>query len=89
MTDIAANEGDATANFQIEFSNKLKKSHNIECFFNDKLIDVDDNKFLIEKKDFYCTLIIKNITLEDEGNYTIQCNNAKSSAQLAVNGYYA
>jgi hypothetical protein len=70
-------------------SKKIQARDEIKWTFNCRKIDAEnDKKYRIENENKTCKLIIKNITLEDEGTYTVEINGSKSSANLTVDGKY-
>jgi hypothetical protein len=85
MEDVTMDEGDVFTVFTVEYSKVLAQRHKIICKFNGHEI-VSGDKYEIKVSDNKLELRVKNICPEDEGTYTIQVQNAKSSAFLTVNG---
>jgi hypothetical protein len=86
LDDKEATEEDLSVFFEVELTKKAKRSDQIKWTLNGKKIDSDvDARYSIESNDKKSKLIIKNVRLEDEGNYALEVNGTKTSAQLTVN----
>lgn len=86
MEDKKAVENDAKAVFEMEMTKKIQPKDEIKWTFNGRKIDPDDKKYDVETDNKTCRLIIKNITLEDEGDYSVEINGSRSNANLIVEG---
>ncbi len=63
----------------------ISENDDIRWSFNGRRLDKGD-KYNIESNGYKSKLIIKSISLEDEGTYAVEINNSKSSAHLIVEG---
>ncbi|CAL1540886.1 unnamed protein product, partial [Lymnaea stagnalis] len=74
---------------------KRKKNGILECFVSDprarvkwykgdEVIEYTPGKYEIQRRENRCILKIVNATPEDEGVYSCQCGNAKTSSKVAV-----
>jgi titin len=88
ISDKDAVEEDDVAFFEIELVKQIKETDPIKWTFNGRRVDLKGNKYAVEARGNKSKLLIKNIRLEDEGNYTVEVNNSSSTATLTVNGNY-
>lgn len=63
----------------------ISENDEIKWSFNGTKL-VKGPKYSFENRGNKAKLIIKDIVLEDEGTYTVEIKNSRSSATLTVNG---
>lgn len=87
LEDKKAVENDEKCIFEVEMTKKIKPKDEIRWLFNGRRIDTEiDKRYELEIDNKICRLVIKNIVLQDEGNYSIEINNSRSNANLTVEG---
>jgi len=84
LEDVKCDEGTVKVRFFCEF---CKPNAQVKWFKN-KLEVFNGKKYHFENDDVDYALIINNVKLEDGGKYTLECNGAKSSAWLYVEGQH-
>ncbi len=67
-------------------TNYIQETDEILWTFNGTKVDPKGIKYIVEKNSFNCKLKIKDIRLDDEGEYAVEVNGSKSCAYLIVNG---
>lgn len=85
LDDKNAVEEDPSAFFEVELVKLISENDDLRWSFNGRRLDKGD-KYNIESNGYKSKLIIKSISLEDEGTYAVEINNSKSSAHLIVEG---
>ena len=86
LNDKEATEEDEATFFEVELTKQPKRADQIKWTFNGKKVDAEvDSHYSIESSNKFCKLVIKKVRLEDEGNYSLEVNGAKTTAQLTVN----
>lgn len=86
LGDKEATEEDKQVFFELEMAQKYKSSDRIRWTLNGRRIDEDSSKYAIESEGKTVKFIIKNVKLEDEGNYQAELNNTRATGYLLVNG---
>jgi len=85
LSDKEAVEEDDVAFFEIELVKQIKETDPIKWTFNGRRLDLKSgNKYVVEARGNISKLLIKNVRLEDEGNYAVDVNNSSSTASLTV-----
>jgi hypothetical protein len=87
LEDKTAVEEDPQAFFEIELLRPINENDDIKWSLNGRKLE-KGAKYGVESNRNKCRLIIKDITLEDEGTYAVEINNSKSSALLIVEGLF-
>lgn len=86
MGDKEATEEDKQVFFEIEMAKKYRSSDKIRWTLNGRKIGVDSSsRYEIQANGNMLKLVIKNVLLEDEGNYAAELNNTKANGYLTVN----
>ena len=85
LDDKTAVEEDPQAFFEIELIKPISENEDVKWSFNGRKLE-KGAKYGVDSNRNKCRLIIKDITLEDEGTYAVDINNTKSSALLIVEG---